>query len=157
MWRVRAMQRYAPHLRRRTRARGSWCSNALPSRSAGETVFFTAGATRFDFNNIAQLREVLDVSEEEEKSVDPARRSNSGRGCGVRRAAIGDRGPCRGACMRRLRVKRGNACALSRAELEPGKSAWNADQHNGGWHEDGRGGRCDALRPLVGRMRWAGT
>ncbi|MCE2947962.1 MAG: FAD-dependent tricarballylate dehydrogenase TcuA [Betaproteobacteria bacterium] len=41
-----------------------------PQSEAGGNSFFTAGATRFVFNNIAELREVLDVSEEEERTVD---------------------------------------------------------------------------------------
>ncbi|MBC7778562.1 MAG: FAD-dependent tricarballylate dehydrogenase TcuA [Proteobacteria bacterium] len=41
-----------------------------PEAEAGGNSFFTAGATRFVFNDIAELREVLDVSEEEERTVD---------------------------------------------------------------------------------------
>jgi len=41
-----------------------------PEAEAGGNSFFTAGATRFVFNNISELREVLDVSPEEEKTVD---------------------------------------------------------------------------------------
>jgi tricarballylate dehydrogenase len=41
-----------------------------PQSETGGNSFFTAGATRFVFNNIAELREVLDVSEEEERTVD---------------------------------------------------------------------------------------
>ncbi len=41
-----------------------------PEVEAGGNSFFTAGATRFVFNNIAELREVLDVSADEERNVD---------------------------------------------------------------------------------------
>lgn len=41
-----------------------------PEAEAGGNSFFTAGATRFVFNDIAELREVLDVSAEEEQTVD---------------------------------------------------------------------------------------
>jgi tricarballylate dehydrogenase len=41
-----------------------------PQAERGGNSFFTAGATRFVFNNIEELREVLDVSGEEERSVD---------------------------------------------------------------------------------------
>ncbi|MCC6532247.1 MAG: FAD-dependent tricarballylate dehydrogenase TcuA [Burkholderiales bacterium] len=41
-----------------------------PEAESGGNSFFTAGATRFVFNNLAELREVLDVSEQEERSVD---------------------------------------------------------------------------------------
>ncbi len=41
-----------------------------PESERGGNSFFTAGATRFEFNNVDELREVLDVSEEEERTVD---------------------------------------------------------------------------------------
>lgn len=41
-----------------------------PEAEKGGNSFFTAGATRFVFNNIDELREVLEVSEEEARSVD---------------------------------------------------------------------------------------
>lgn len=41
-----------------------------PETEKGGNSFFTAGATRFAFNNLDELREVLDVSEEEERTVD---------------------------------------------------------------------------------------
>lgn len=41
-----------------------------PEAEKGGNSFFTAGATRFVFNNLAELREVLDVSEEEARTVD---------------------------------------------------------------------------------------
>ena len=41
-----------------------------PEAERGGNSFFTAGATRFVFNNIEELREVLDVSEEEARTVD---------------------------------------------------------------------------------------
>ncbi|MCW5603835.1 MAG: FAD-dependent tricarballylate dehydrogenase TcuA [Burkholderiales bacterium] len=41
-----------------------------PETERGGNSFFTAGATRFVFNDIKELREVLDVSEEEERTVD---------------------------------------------------------------------------------------
>src|SRR3970040_2916188 len=41
-----------------------------PEAEKGGNSFFTAGATRFVFNNLDELREVLDVSEEEARTVD---------------------------------------------------------------------------------------
>ena len=41
-----------------------------PETEKGGNSFFTAGATRFVFNNLDELREVLDVSEEEARTVD---------------------------------------------------------------------------------------
>lgn len=41
-----------------------------PESQRGGNSFFTAGATRFVFNNIDELREVLDVTDEEARTVD---------------------------------------------------------------------------------------
>ncbi|OGA52956.1 MAG: tricarballylate dehydrogenase [Betaproteobacteria bacterium RIFCSPLOWO2_12_FULL_62_58] len=41
-----------------------------PEAEKGGNSFFTAGATRFVFNNLDELREVLDVSEDEARTVD---------------------------------------------------------------------------------------
>ena len=41
-----------------------------PDSEKGGNSFFTAGATRFVFNDIQELREVLEVSEKEERTVD---------------------------------------------------------------------------------------
>ena len=41
-----------------------------PEAEAGGNSFFTAGATRFVFNSVQELREIIDVSEEEERTVD---------------------------------------------------------------------------------------
>lgn len=41
-----------------------------PESEKGGNSFFTAGSTRFCFNNIDELREILDISDEEARTVD---------------------------------------------------------------------------------------